>query len=379
MNAEIVFWAAAGFVVYTYAGYPLLLWLAARIWHRPIRRRRIEPRVSLLIPAYNEADVIAEKLRNSLALDYPPERLDIVVASDGSTDGTVEVVRSLEEQAGGRIRLLAFPTNRGKVHVLNDAVPQLQGDIVVFSDASSLLAPAALGELVANFADPGVGAASGVYQVAEDARAALARQEDLYWKYETFLKQQEARLGTLTGAHGSCYAIRRALYPFPPPHTINDDFVIPTSVIARGYRIAYEPAAVAREPAAEMEGFGRRVRIAAGNVAQLAQMRTWLVPPRPLVLGCFLSHKAARLLVPVALAAAAVSNVFLLHEPLYAALFGGQVVFYGLAALGAAGLARPKILRLPYYFCMINSALFVWLYYRLVRPARAAAWGPAQG
>jgi hypothetical protein len=379
MMAEIVFWASAGFVLYTYAGYPLLLWLLARVWRRPTERRRFEPRVSLLVAAYNEAHVIAEKLRNSLALDYPPDRLEIVIASDGSTDKTVEIVRSMMEGSGGRIRLLAFDRNRGKVAALNDAVPQLAGEIVAFSDASSLLAPEALRELVANFADPAVGAASGVYEVADDARATLARQEDLYWKYETFLKLQEAQLGTLTGAHGSLYAIRRHLYPFPPPGTINDDFVIPTSVIARGFRIAYETAAVAREPAGEMEGFGRRVRIAAGNVAQLRQIASWLLPPRPLVLACFLSHKAARLLVPLALAAMVVSNSFLLHEPLYAVLFAAQVGFYALAVLGAAGLARPKILRLPYYFCMINSALFVWLYCRLARPARATAWGGAAG
>jgi cellulose synthase/poly-beta-1,6-N-acetylglucosamine synthase-like glycosyltransferase len=377
-GAAIVFWAAAAFVAYTYAGYPLLLWLLTRVWRRPVRRGRYEPSVSLLVAAYNEADVIAEKLQNSLALDYPADRLEIVVASDGSTDGTVDIVRSVMDGSDGRIRLLPFERNRGKVQALNDAVPLLRGEIVAFSDASSLLAPEALRELVANFADRSVGAASGVYEVAADARASLARQEDLYWKYETFLKTQEARLGTLTGAHGSLYAIRRDLYPFPPAGTINDDFVIPTSVIARGYRIAYETQAVAREPAAEMEGFGRRVRIAAGNVAQLREVGSWLSPLRPLVLACFLSHKAARLAVPIALAAMVISNLFLLDDPFYAVLFAGQVLFYGLAILGALGLRRPKLLRLPYYFCMINSALFVWLYYRLTRPAQATAWGAAR-
>ena len=367
--ARIVFWVSTAFVLYTYAGYPILLGILQALRRRRVRKAPVEPTVSLVIAAYNEADVIAHKIRNSLALDYPPDRLEIVIASDGSTDGTASLAQAMAAAEGrGRVRVLAWPRNRGKVAVLNDAVPQLRGDIVAFSDAACMLAPLALRELVANFADPSVGAVSGVYQVVNKEGATLGRQEDLYWKYETFLKLQEARLGTLTGAHGSLYAMRRSLYPFPPLRTINDDFVIPTSVVRQGYRIAYETAAVAREEAREMEGFGRRVRIAAGNIAQLREIPALLWPPRPLVLLSFLSHKAARLAVPVALCAALVSSAVLIGEPLYAALVAAQLVFYALAIFGALGHVRPKALRLPYYFCMINSALLVWVYYRLARP-----------
>jgi hypothetical protein len=363
MITRLIFWLSAAVVAYAYVGYPLLLWLMQFLFRRPVRKAPIEPSISLLISAYNEAAVIAAKVRNSLALDYPPARLEIVVASDGSTDATAQIVRSLIAQEGkDRVRLLEFPENRGKVTALNNAVPQLRGEIVVFSDASSMLAKESLRNLIANFADERVGAVSGVYKVLNQDHATLGRQEDFYWRYETFLKIQEARLGTLTGAHGCLYGMRKSLYPFPPAGTINDDFVIPTSVLRRGFRIAYEPEAVAYEEAHEMEGFGRRIRIMAGNIAQLREIKGLLWPPRPRVLFCFLSHKGARIVVPLAMIMLAVSSAFLWRSPFYAWTVGAQILFYGLAILGALGWLKPKPLRLPYYFCMINASLFAWLY-----------------
>src|SRR5208282_3236260 len=324
-----------------------------------------EPSVSLLVAAYNEAAVIADKIRNALALDYPPGKLEIVVASDGSKDATVEIVQSfVKNQAGGRIRLLNYEENRGKMAVLNDAIPQLSGEIVAFSDASSMLAADSLRTLVCCFNDPRVGAASGVYRLLKKDQAQLGSQEDLYWKYETFLKVQEAKLGTFTGAHGSLYAIRRELYPFPPLATINDDFTIPMRILERGHRVAYEPAAVAYEEAHEMEGFSRRVRITAGNIEQLREIKSLLWPPRPFVLFCLLSHKTGRLVVPVFMLTALAANIILREQFPYNWLLLGQGLFYGLAALGAI-VSLPKVLRLPYYFCMINSALFAWVYQAL--------------
>ena len=212
----VIFWISAALVVYVFLGYPIVL-CGLQIFRRRARKENITPTVSLLVPVYNEAGVIAAKLRNALALDYPSDRLEIVIASDGSTDETEEVVRSIvREQEPGRIRLLTWPRNQGKVAVLNLAVPELRGDMVVFSDASCLLAEDALGRLMANFADERVGAASGVYQVLRKDEAKLGHQEDFYWRYETFLKKQEANIGALVGAHGSLYALRRSLYPFPP-------------------------------------------------------------------------------------------------------------------------------------------------------------------
>jgi cellulose synthase/poly-beta-1,6-N-acetylglucosamine synthase-like glycosyltransferase len=364
MLAKIIFWVAASLILYVFAGYPLLLWLLQLIFHRKSHPERDQPSVSLLIPAHNEAAIIAEKIDNSLALDYPAAQLEIVVASDGSTDSTAGIVdRRVQACAPGRVRLLDFPVNRGKIAVLNDAVPLLKGDIVVFTDASSMLAPEALRRLVANFADPSVGAVSGVYRVLNQQQASLGVQEALYWRYETFLKLLEARLGAMLGAHGSLFAIRKRLYPLLPPATINDDFLIPLRVVEQGYRVAYEPSAVAFEQAREMEGFGRRVRIAAGNVEQLVAAKALLWPPRPMLLFCFLSHKAGRLLVPVAMLAAMTASLVLWGQPFYTGMALAQILFYVLAVLGAFFPLKPRFLRLPYYFSMINGALFAWVYH----------------
>jgi poly-beta-1,6-N-acetyl-D-glucosamine synthase len=360
-----LFWIAVAFPLYVYIGFPLLLWLLQALVRRPPRKQAIEPSVSLLIAAYNEAAVIADKIRNSLALDYPAERLEIVVASDGSEDATAEIVRSFAAESGGRIRLLNYPQNRGKMAALNDAMRELRGDIVAFSDATSMLAPDSLRILVQSFSDAHVGAASGVYRLLKQDQAQLGPQEDIYWKYETFLKVQEARLGAFTGAHGSLFAIRRALYPFPSENTINDDFTIPMRILERGHRVAYEPAAVAFEEAHEMEGFSRRVRITAGNIEQLREIKSLLWPPRPFVLFCLLSHKAGRLLVPVFMLIALVTNVALRGQFLYDWLLLAQALFYSLAVLGGTVDLKPKILRLPYYFCMVNAPLFGWIYQAL--------------
>jgi cellulose synthase/poly-beta-1,6-N-acetylglucosamine synthase-like glycosyltransferase len=364
--ARLLFWISAGFTIYVYFGYPILLWALQAVFRSSPDKQPVEPTVSLLVAAYNEAGVIADKIRNSLAIDYPANKLEVVIASDGSTDATAEIVRSfVGDRFGGRVRLLNFEINRGKTAMLNDAIPQLRGEIVAFSDASSMVSPDSLRTLVQSFSDPRVGAASGVYRLLKKDHARLGSQEDLYWKYETFLKVQEARLGAFTGAHGSLYAIRHALYPFPSANTINDDFTIPMRILEHGHRVAYEPAAVAFEEAHEMEGFSRRVRITAGNIEQLREIKKLIWPPRPFVLFCLFSHKTGRLLVPLFMLVALVTNIVLRGQFPYNWLLFGQVLFYGLAVLGIRFSLKPKALRLPYYFCMINSALFAWIYHAL--------------
>ena len=361
---EILFWSAAAIAAYVYAGFFAIVTAWARLFPRPARKAAIEPRVSLLVAAYNEAGVIEAKIHNALALDYPAERLEIVIASDGSTDETAEAARRLAD--GHRVRVLDYPHNRGKLAVLNDSIPQLRGEIVAFSDATSMLAPDALRLLVRSFADPQVGAAGALYQVRQAHQAHIGEQEDFYWKYETFLKLQEASLGSILGAHGSLYAVRKELYPYPAPGTINDDYVIPLRILHRGYRVAYEPAAVAYEEAREMEGFSRRVRIWTGNFKQLREIGALLWPLRLRELFFFLSHKAGRVLVPFCMVVMAVTNLLLLSQPFYAVLAVAQGAFYVLALLGAVWRLRPKILRLPYYFTMINAAAFFGMYHAAI-------------
>jgi cellulose synthase/poly-beta-1,6-N-acetylglucosamine synthase-like glycosyltransferase len=175
-TAIIILWASAALAIYVYAGYPLLLAVLRRVARNPVAKRPIEPTVSLLVAAYNEADVIEAKIRNALALDYPADRLEVAIACDGPTDGTTAIAQRVAAEIGdGRVRVFAYPVNRGKLHALNDTIPQLTGDIVAFSDASSMLAPDAMRLLVANFADEKVGAASGVYRVLRGDEAALGR------------------------------------------------------------------------------------------------------------------------------------------------------------------------------------------------------------
>jgi cellulose synthase/poly-beta-1,6-N-acetylglucosamine synthase-like glycosyltransferase len=367
MAAGLVFWIAVGVPLYAFLGYPLVLLTLRLGIRREVRKAPIQPFVSLLIPAYNEARVMARKIENSLALDYPGDRIEIVVVSDGSTDETVNIARL----AGG-VRVLALAQNRGKVAALNAAVAGLRGEIIVFSDASAMLATDAVRRLMENFADSSVGAASGRYRVVKPNEVNIGASEDLYWKYEASLKTQESRLASTLGAHGHLHAIRKELYPYPPAETINDDYVIPLSVLGRGFRAVYEPAAVVFEEAREMTGFGRRVRIVAGNLQQLSHLGQFLWPCRPLPLFFFLSHKVIRLLVPFAMIAALLANFYLM-EPVYRALLGAQLLFYALAALGVTGRLRPRALRLPFYFCMVNSAAFLGVYHALTR-RRSMAW-----
>lgn len=351
--------------LYAYFGYPLTLLALRFLLHRTITKKPITPRLSLLIPAYNESSNIEKKILNSLALDYPAELLEIVVACDGSKDDTPEIAKrtALLPEAFGRVRVLDYPVNMGKIMVLNTAVRELSGEIIVFSDASAILNPNALRLLVRNFADAKVGSVSGKYTVIKPHEVDIGGSEDFYWKYETFLKTQESKVASAIGGHGHLHAIRRELYPFPPPGTINDDYIIHASVIGKGWRAAYEPEAVIREEAKEMTGFGRRIRIMAGNIQQLREIRPLLRPFRPLPVFFFLCHKALRLLVPFAMILAFVMNAFLLRYLVYQVLFAGQIAFYVLALLGSYVRLRPKLLMLPYYFTMINASAFLGFYY----------------
>jgi cellulose synthase/poly-beta-1,6-N-acetylglucosamine synthase-like glycosyltransferase len=362
---QILFWFAVAIPVYAYLGYPATLLLLRRFVHHAVNKGEITPRVSLLIPAYNEASNIARKIDNSLVLDYPPELLEIVVACDGSKDDTPELAKLAASavKAGGRVRVLHFPVNRGKIMTLNAAVPELHGEIIVFSDASAILQPDALRKLIRNFADPRVGAVSGKYTVIKPHEVNIGASEDFYWKYETFLKAHEAELSSTLGGHGHLHAIRAELYPYPPPGTINDDYIIHASVIAKGWRAVYEPEAVIREEAHEMTGFGRRVRIMGGNIQQLREIQPLLKPLRPLPVFFFVCHKGLRLLVPFAMIAAFIINFLLLKYSLYAVLFVLQALFYLLGICGAFVRLRPRFLMLPYYFCMINAATFLGAYH----------------
>ena len=367
ITIQILLWLSVTIPVYTYFGYPITLLILRRLIHNRVRKQPISPSVTLLIPAYNESKNITKKLENSLALDYPEASLQILVACDGCKDETASLATQVASapRAQGRIRVLDYAVNRGKILTLNAAVLEAEGEIIVFSDASAILNADAIRLLVRNFADPNVGSVSGKYTVIKPHEVNIGTSEDTYWKYETFLKSQESEISSTVGGHGHLHAIRRKLYPFPPAGTINDDHIIHASVIPKGYRAVYEPEAVIREEAHEMTGFARRVRIMAGNIQQLREIKPLLRPLRPLPLFFFFCRKVLRLVVPFAMMAALLLNLLLIDHPLYRVLLAAQTCFYALAIVGCFIRIRPKLLMLPYYFSMINAAIFLGSYHAL--------------
>jgi biofilm PGA synthesis N-glycosyltransferase PgaC len=373
---KIVFWISLWVVFYSYAGYPLLLLVLRFFIDRPVRKQFVTepenlPSVTIIVAAMNEESVIAEKIRNVQSLDYPPDKLELLIASDGSSDDTVRIAEGLSD--GVRIRVLAFVVNRGKVSVLNDAVREAPGEIILFSDASALLAADSVRQLVANFADPNVGAVSGTYRVLEATQSPTGTQEDTYWKYETFLKVQESRLASVLGGHGQILAVRKELYPFPAAGTVNDDFVIPLRILAGGKRVVYESKAIAYERAREMAGFRRRVRILAGNLQQSGEIRGLLAPLQILPVFFFLSHKVARSVVPFFLVILVVLNTLLGNEKLFQITGILQLTFYLLALVGSRWRLRPRALQLPYYFCFVNFA-YLWGFFQTRAGGREVRW-----
>ena len=365
---------AAAVVLYSYAGYPLLVWVLARWFGQAPQRRAISPRVSLVIPAYNEVRHLTAKLENALALDYPANRLEIVVASDGSTDGTNAIADSFRRHG---VRVLAMRDHLGKAPMLNRVLPHLRGELVVFSDASSLLERDALYQLVQPFADPQVGCVSGGYRLTSSADV-RSQGENLYWRYETFLKMQESRLHSILGAHGAFYAIRRSLFVRLEDAAINDDYLIPMRIVAQGYRAVYAPRARAweRELSSVKGDFARRRRIAAGNCQQMVRLRTLLHPRRGWVAFCFFSHKVLRTIAPIFLLLALLASGWL-PRPWSQVLLGVQVVFYVSALAGYLCQRSGRVIRWlspSLYFCLGNLAMLAGLVtYCAAR--RAPAWG----
>ncbi len=360
-----IFWAGLATLAYVYVGYPLLLRvLAALGLGRGVARGPGEPMVTLVVSAYNEAGVIAAKLDNCLALDYPRDRLEVLVVSDASTDGTDAIV----EGFGPPVRLLRMTSRGGKTAGLNAAVAVARGDVIVFSDANAMYLPDAVRQLVANFADPGVGAAIGESRYVIGEQDASTESENTYWSYEIQVKLLESRLGSVVGGDGAIYAIRKALYRELAPGDLSD-FVNPLQIVAQGYRVVYEPRAISYEGGAEGYGaeFRRKVRIVNRAWRATWKMRALLNPLRTGFFAVeFLSHKVLRWLVPWLLLAVLGANLALAGAgPVYAWLLAGQLACYALAALGFL-LVRlrgdpGRIAGIPYYFCLVNIASLVAL------------------
>ena len=376
---EIIFWSALGLIVYAYLLFPLLTFVRGRFWRTPYHTAEITPKVSLIIAAYNEAQSIGAKLDNVLALNYPRKKLEVIVASDGSNDGTDEIVRGYAAQG---IRLLSLP-RRGKAPALNAAVAAATGDILVFSDANSMYAPNAIRALARPFADPAVGGVAGnqVY-LKETNGPATEGGEQSYWNFDRKLKQSQSQAGNAISATGAIYAIRRKLFE-PVPGGVTDDFTISTGVITQGYRLVFAPDAIAYEPVAGSGHgeFGRKVRITTRGLRAVILRRELLNPWRYgfYALQIF-SHKVVRRLVVLPLLILLLVTPFLwTHGWVYQAALLAQVVVYGCGLLGLvlgdSRWGRSKIFAIPFFFCMVNWASFLAAW-NIVRGHRIERWEP---
>ncbi|HUT73656.1 MAG TPA: glycosyltransferase family 2 protein [Armatimonadota bacterium] len=367
-------------MAYAYAVYPLVLAALARLRPRPVQKADITPSVSLIITAHNEAVSIAGKLDNSLFLDYPADRLEVLVASDASTDETESIVA---RYAGQGVRLVRSPHRVGKTAAQTMAIAQAKGDVVVLSDASALLARDALGAIVRPFADPQVGLVSGEDVSVISISHPAAQGENLYVRYDMWVRRLETAVGSMVGASGCFYAVRRSLRAQVGAELI-EDFAVPLSVVLSGKRVVSEPAARALIPttlSARAE-FRRRVRIQIGGAVALWKHRRLLNPFRfPQVAWALISHKMARWLTPLWWAVVLVTSLALARVHLIYAGFGFlQGVFYCLALAGWLRSARPRSpawVSVPFSLTLANAAMAVGLVQALLG-RRAAAWQPSE-
>lgn len=383
--ATIILVLSVGLIVYTYAGYPLLLMVLARLRPRPIHLAPHTPTVTLLIAAYNEAAIIAQKLDNSLALDYPADRLQILVAADGSDDATPDIAAGYANRG---VVLSHQPARQGKMAAINRVMPQATGEIIVFSDANNLYRPDTLRELVKPLADPQVGMTSGAKQIVA-GDGLLGESEGLYWRYESFIKKQETVVDSCVGVAGEVLAMRRSLFAPPPAEIINDDFYLALRVLQQGYRVVYVPTARSIErvsPTAQDEAT-RRTRIVAGRYQAMVRGRALLPWDRPLLVWQILSHKYLRPLVPFAMITAFLANLVAVlplinpHQQkkktkLVGIILLGQCLFYGLSLLGTmvkVGGKVGKLLYLPTYLVQSNAAAFMGLV-RFLSGQQTARW-----
>lgn len=374
---SLLLWLSVLFVIYTYVGYPILIGILAQIKPHRISYSNLKPSVTLLITAYNEEAVIYKKIENSLALEYPQEKLQILIAADGSTDGTLEIVKKFSDQG---VEISFVPERGGKIAAMNRAMLKARGDIIVFSDANNMYEPNALSRLLVPFSDENIGATTGAKMIIQDG-SDLGSAEGIYWKYESWIKMKETAFSSCIGAVGEMLAIRRDLYIPPPKNVINDDYFIVLELLKRGYRVSYVPDARSFERASiqESDEIIRRSRMTTGKYQAIFSFFNLLPFRRPVLLWQIVSHKYFRAFLPFGFIGAFLTNVILIVLPSSFASFSAfalrypydwwlmslQLVFYSVAFIPVsrrAGGLLGKILYIPAYLVNSNIAVLKGLY-----------------
>ena len=378
MVSLVVFISSAVVVLYVYFGYPALIYLLATLRPRPVRRGEVTPHVSVIIPVFNEESMIVEKIENTLALDYPADRLETLIVSDGSTDGTEALVRSRESN---RVRLLSLPRG-GKAAALNAGANAAVGEVLVFTDANVSLERGSLRQLVTAFADPEVGAVSGRKKhFVRTGTDTTEQGENLYWRWDQWQKELESTFGSMFAADGAFYAVRKELYvPIGDPAQA-DDIAISTRVVLQGHRLVLDRSAIAWEeaPAEGSDELRRKIRVTNHSVRALLNLG-----PALWTSGFYsvelLSHKLIRHLVPFFLVLLFLASARLAaSHPFFDGVVMLQLAFYALALAGAAlrgkRIGKSKLLTVPYYFCLVNLAALLGVA-SIARGTRLAEWSP---
>ena len=376
MVAIYIIWFCIGLIAASYLGYPVAIALLAKLFRKPYLKSRIEPRVTLVIPAHDEQKIIDAKIKNTLSLEYPEEKLEILLVLDGCTDGTKDIVARFRDQ---RLKVVEQDPRKGKMAALNLAVSLAKGEIIVFSDANSLYDNDAVIKLVRNFVDEKIGCVCGELKYRNESL--MGEGEDLYWKYEKFIKEKESLLQSLLVVNGSIYAIRKKLFE-PVEETLADDFVVPMILARKGYGLVYEPEAVTSEKTAEntREGVNQKARIIAQGLKASFAIGPIILSSGPLRVFQFIFHKFVRWLVPVLLAITFIANAIAFKYPFYRELFLCQILFYVSAAAGyilEENKIKIRILKIPLYFCIVNLASAIGLL-RFMTGGIKATWEKAE-
>lgn len=372
-------WGALAVTLYAYVGYGLVIWLIARRVRYPEVLSTELPTVSVVIAAYNEAPIIAARIQNALALDYPAERLEVLIVTDGCTDGTEDVVLAVRDP---RVRLLHRKERSGKVNALNAAIPQAQGEVVVGSDANCFFRADCLRLLVRHFGDPRVALVAGEKHIHQ-GEGTVSLGEGLYWRYESWLKRLDSGVSTALGATGEVFALRKACFEPLPPDAIIEDFMLSMRLVMAGRRVAYEPAATASEDASASfaDEFKRKVRIVAGGWQAVVRLWPLLTPRYGLIAFQYVSHRVLRwMVVPFALPLAFIADAVLAWHGSYRWLFALQLAFYSLALAGYALQRRGirwKACYIPFYFAFLNVAALAGAL-RYLRGRQPVTWEKAR-
>jgi len=378
---KILFTTCLLTIAYHYAIFPLIVFLASRTKNATEKYSNniTHPTVSLIISAYNEERIIKKKIENSLNLDYPREKLEIIVVSDGSTDSTPDIAN---EYAKYGVVSLFDPPRRGKTAALNHAAKYAHGDILIFSDANSMYNTDAIKKLVRNFRDDAIGGVCGRKSILKNESRESSKGDSLFWNFESRFKTWQSKAGSISNADGEIFAIRRELYKEIPIDIINDDQFITFNLVRAGYRVVYEPEAVSTEEAsiAIEDDFRVKARMVAGGYQITARELDFLFPPRNFFAIQFISHKLIRYLMPILNISLFTSNMFILHG-WYKIFFITQLLFYTASVIGYFAIKTrkiPNIFYFPFYYTSMNTAALVGLYYFIISKNNISIWKKAE-